>query len=185
MALTQFLTVGRIAPNKKIEDVIRLFYFYNKFYNGRARLLIVGRNFREFEKYQQFLQGLVKDLGLSSSVIFTGVLKQKQLNNLYRESDFYLTLSEHEGFCLPILEAFYFGLPVLALLAGGVPQTMGGAGLLVSDDRVAFLAELLDYVLKNPVLTDKIISGQKKVLEKFSRERVTALMKEYLAKING
>lgn len=180
----QFLTVGRIAPNKKIEDVIKVFYLYQKFYQPDSRLVIIGKSFKELANYNKFLNDLVKELGLSEKIIFGGILKQAELNYLYADSDFYLTLSEHEGFCLPILEAFYFGLPVLAYKAGGIPETMSGRGILVDHKNLAEIAQLIDYVLKNKDFRDKLILKQKEALKNFSKEKIAPLLKKYLEEIN-
>ena len=128
---TNILFVGRVIANKKIEDVIRFFHAYHTTFNPRSRLLIVGV-FSLFERYLASLNHLVADLGLEH-VHFTGHVSDEELVAYYDIADLFLCASEHEGFCVPLVEAFYKQVPVLAYAATAVPATMDGAGVLFDD----------------------------------------------------
>jgi glycosyltransferase involved in cell wall biosynthesis len=89
------------------------------------------------------------------------------MHALYRASDVFLSLSEHEGFCLPLLESMVFDLPVVAFDSTAVPFTLDGAGVLVSDRRVDRLAELAAVVARDAGLRSKVIEGQRRRLDRF------------------
>ena len=117
--------VGRVAPNKKIEDLIRTFCAYQRYVEPESRLFIVGEG-RGFENYTRRLDELVSHLRIDE-VVFTGAVSQAELNAYYRLSDVFLCLSEHEGYGAPLIEAMHFGLPVIAYDAGAVKETLSQA----------------------------------------------------------
>ena len=125
---TNIVFVGRVIANKKIEDLIRWFHAYHTIYNPRSRLLLVGAQ-SGFERYLASLHQLVGRLG-ASHVHFVGHVSDEELVAFYEIADLFLCASEHEGFCVPIVEAFYKQVPVLAYAATAVPSTMDGAGVL-------------------------------------------------------
>ncbi len=125
-AWTNIVFVGRVIANKKIEDLIRFFDAYQKQFNPRSRLLIVGAH-SMFERYLAALHHMVADLRLDH-VHFVGHVSDEELVAYYEIADLFLCASEHEGFCVPLVEAFYKQIPVLAYAATAVPSTMDGAG---------------------------------------------------------
>jgi len=127
---TNITYVGRIIPNKRIEDVIKSFHFYQKFFNSNSRLFIVGE-YRGFERYFSALQKLILKLGVKE-VHISGHVPEDELISYFKLSDVYLHMSEHEGFCAPIPESYYLKIPVIAFNAGAVKETMNKAGLLVN-----------------------------------------------------
>lgn len=127
------LFVGRIAPNKRQEDVIRAFYFYRKFFQPKSRLFLVGA-YGGMESYYQRLTAYVECLGLTDSVIFPGHIKFNAILAYYKLADVFLCMSEHEGFCVPLTEAMYFDVPIVARAAAAIPDTLGGGGILVRDN---------------------------------------------------
>lgn len=155
---TNILFVGRVIANKKIEDVIRFFHAYHTFFNPRSRLLIVGIQ-SGFERYLLALHGLVASLG-NHHVHFAGHVSDEELVAFYDVADLFLCASEHEGFCVPLVEAFHKQVPVLAYAATAVPATMDGAGVLFEDKDPLHVATLMDAVLGNAPLQDRIIEGQ-------------------------
>ena len=155
---TNVLFVGRVIANKKIEDLIRMFHAYHMNFNPRSRLLIVGV-FSLFERYLASLNELVAELNLSN-VHFTGHVSDEELVAFYEVADLFLCASEHEGFCVPLVEAFYAQVPVLAYAATAVPHTMDGAGVLFDDKDPRHVAALMDAILSDPTLEDAIVEGQ-------------------------
>ena len=155
---TNLLFVGRVVPNKKIEDLIRCFHAYHTLFNPRSRLLIVG-TYSGFERYMASLHHLVATLG-QSHVHFIGQVSDEQLVAFYEIADLFLCASEHEGFCVPLVEAFYEEVPVLAYAATAVPATMDGAGVLFRDKTPAHVAHVIDAILSNAPVRDRIIEGQ-------------------------
>jgi glycosyltransferase involved in cell wall biosynthesis len=161
---TNILFVGRVIANKKIEDLIRMFHAYQTLFNPRSRLLIVGV-FSLFERYLASLNELVADLHLSN-VHFTGHVSDQELVAFYEIADLFLCASEHEGFCVPLVEAFYKQVPVLAYAATAVPQTMDGAGVLYADKEPRHVAALMDAILSDRALEEAIVEGQTAAVER-------------------
>ena len=161
---TNILFVGRVIANKKIEDLIRMFHAYHTFFNPRSRLLIVGV-FSLFERYLASLNELAAELHLSN-VHFTGHVSDEELVAFYEIADLFLCASEHEGFCVPLVEAFYKQVPVLAYAATAVPQTMDGAGVLYADKDPRHVAALMDAILSDPTLEEAIVQGQRAAVER-------------------
>src|SRR5213594_3119231 len=155
---TNVVFVGRVIPNKKIEDVIRFFHAYHSVFNARSRLIVVGA-YNGLERYLTMLDHLVSDLGIGH-VHFAGHVSDEQLIAYYEIADLFLCASEHEGFCVPIVEAFYLEVPVLAYGATAVPATMDGAGVLFDDRDPMHVASLIDAIVANVALQDEIVERQ-------------------------
>ncbi len=163
-AWTNILFVGRIIPNKRIENVIRHFHAYQRHFNPRSRLLLVG-SYGGFEKYLATLHQLCARLGVTN-VQITGHVSDAELSAYYDVADLFLCASAHEGFCVPIMEAFYKQIPVVAYAATAVPATMDGAGVLYSTEEPLEVAALVDAVLDDHGLYDQIVATQDKALER-------------------
>jgi glycosyltransferase involved in cell wall biosynthesis len=155
---TNILFVGRVIANKKIEDVIRFFHAYHTMFNPRSRLLIVGAQ-SGFERYLAALHQLVAELALPN-VHFVGHVSDEELTAFYETADLFLCASEHEGFCVPLVEAFYMQVPVLAYAATAVPATMDGAGVLFEQKDPMHVAALMDAIVSTVSLQDDIVDGQ-------------------------
>lgn len=165
---TNLVFVGRIAPNKRFEDLIKTFYYYHKILDSNSRLLMVG-TYVGNEKYYTYLKCLVSDLQLSGHAVFTGHLKLADLIAYYQAGSAFLCLSEHEGFCLPLLEAMQFQLPVFALKRAAVPETMNQSGVLFEEPDYKVMAEVLYRVLQNPLLKENVIRRQNERLREYNR----------------
>src|SRR5205085_2208248 len=146
--------VGRVIANKKIEDVIRFFHAYQRTFNPRSRLLIVGAH-SGFERYLASLHHLIGTLE-QSNVHFVGHVSDEELVAFYEIADLFLCASEHEGFCVPLVESFYKQIPVLAYAATAVPSTMDGAGVLIEDRTPMHVARVVDAVVADACLQDRI-----------------------------
>jgi glycosyltransferase involved in cell wall biosynthesis len=177
------LHVGRIAPQKKIEDLIRVFYLFQKRHCPESRLILVGTD-DGMRNYGKALKKMAEDLGLLEKVRFAGFVTFRELVTYYGCARAYLCLSEHEGFCVPLMESMFFGLPVLAYLTGGIPETLGGAGIGIKEKNWEEIAELLALVVSDQNLRDKIVAGQKERLKGLSLEansaRLQALLEPFL-----
>jgi len=165
---TNLLFVGRVVPNKRVEDIVKLFYCYHRGVNARSRLVVAGSL---LNTYYSALLSLARRMGVEDRVFFLGKVSDGALKACYRRSHYYISMSEHEGFCVPLLEAFHFGLPVIAYAAGAVPETMGGAGILVHDKEYPLLAELLDRLERDALLRERILAAQRDRLEHFGADR--------------
>jgi glycosyltransferase involved in cell wall biosynthesis len=161
---TNVMFVGRVIPNKKFEDVIRVFHAYRTRHNPRARLLLVG-SYSGFERYLAMLQSLIAGLG-TPDVHFLGHVSNEELTALYDVADLFLCASEHEGFCVPIVEAFYKRVPVLAYAATAVPATMDGGGVLFETKDPLDVARLMEAVLDDERIYDAVLRSQDAALQR-------------------
>lgn len=175
------LFAGRITPNKRIEDVIKCFYFFKNTYFEDSRLFIIG-NPSGFENYDRYLKNLAKQLELDD-VYFTGKVDQDELVTYYTSADLFITMSEHEGFCVPILESFLFNLPVVAFNSTAIPDTMGDGGILVNKKNYKLIAGIMAEILTNKALRNGILKKQKIQLERFSPEKIKSSLKKTLMDI--
>jgi len=177
------LFVGRVVPNKRFEDVIITFYFLKRRIYPDAHLFLVG-SAHGMEPYLEFLQALVKRLGLSSSVLFTGHVSTSQLVAYYRCASVFLCMSEHEGFGMPLLESMYFGVPIVAYKAAAVPETLDGCGVLVTEKNQAAIAELIGLLLEDGALRERIVACQRERVKAFFpeqiRERLATLLQNFI-----
>jgi glycosyltransferase involved in cell wall biosynthesis len=161
---TNVMFVGRVIPNKKFEDVIRAFHAYRTGHNPRSRLLLVG-SYGGFEKYLAMLHALVARLG-TPDVHFLGHVSNEELTALYDVADLFLCASEHEGFCVPLIESFYKRVPVLAYAATAVPATMDGGGVLYDKKDPFEVARVMAAILDDADLEDGVIATQDAALER-------------------
>ena len=162
---TNLLYVGRLAPNKGCDDLIKLLYTYRKFINPAAHLWLVGT--RSVAQYVRYLEALITRLGLDDAVSFTDRVSLNELRTCYEASDVLLYGSRHEGFGVPLVEAMYFGLPIFAYAAAAVPETLGGAGVLFNHWANAELAEMLHLLCTDADLRRQISEGQRRRLADF------------------
>jgi len=175
------LFVGRIIPNKKIEDLLRVFAVYQRYLEPRSRLLLVGES-RGFERYQRRLREAVEVLRLDN-VVFAGHVDDDDLHAYYSIADLFLCLSEHEGFCVPLVEAMNFGVPVMAFDAGAVAETLRGGGVLLKQKRPDVVAELVHQILSDGALRCAVLATQERALASVRATDFGALLGERLAPV--
>jgi glycosyltransferase involved in cell wall biosynthesis len=165
---TNILFVGRVIPNKRFDDLIRIFHAYRTRHNRRSRLLLVGSS-TGFETYRTQLHHLIAQLG-TPDVHLTGHILNEELSAFYDVADLFLSASEHEGFCVPLIEAFYKEVPVLAYAATAVPWTLHGGGVLYQDKDPSAVAALMDNILSDADLRETVLDGQERALERLLSE---------------
>ncbi len=177
------LHVGRLAPNKCVEDIIKSFFFLHRHMQKLSTLWLVGID-TDTELYSFGLRRLAASLGLEESVKFLGCLADEEVRALYEACSLYVCMSEHEGFCLPIIEAMHFGLPVVAYAAGAVPDTVGSGGILVREKRHAEIAALMAEVASDVRLRKHLEEcGRARIVE-FTFERFARRVAELLAALS-
>jgi len=181
--LKTFLTVGRIAPNKRIEVLIKAFHYYVRKINPFSRLVIVG-SARSCPRYYDLLQMMVSDLDVLN-VCFDGFAAPKSLPAYYRNSDLFISVSDHEGYCLPLIEAMYHGTMVLAHRVGGMPEAMGGAGVLYQNLNPAHLAVLMDIMTSRPEIMREVLSSQSARIDSVKNRDVTGELMKLLSSAVG
>ena len=165
---TNIVFVGRIAPNKKQEDVIKTFYYYKKYINPKSRLFLVG-SYGGMERYHSRLKKYIEELELED-VYMTGHIKFNEILAYYKVADVFLCMSEHEGFCIPLLEAMCFDVPVVAYSYTGVKETLGYSGLHLEQKNCIYAAEMINLLVTNAELRNKVIELQRKRLDDYAYE---------------
>jgi len=171
--LVNFLFVGRIAPNKKIEDHIRLAEVYKRYIDAYYRFIFVGRVDVVPRYYSMIRAQMAEYRLLHDRFIFTGPIPDEELAVYYRHAAVYVSLSEHEGFCVPLVEAMAADVPVLAYSAAAVPDTLGGAGVQFAPKDLEYAAELLGALAFDDSLRARVVAGQRRRLEDFGDARIT------------
>jgi glycosyltransferase involved in cell wall biosynthesis len=182
--IKSILFVGRIAPNKCQEDIIKAFYYYHKI-NPNCELTLVG-SYENSQDYKCDLKKLSAELHLPVNI--TGIVPLGELAAYYKNADLFLCMSEHEGFCVPLIEAMYFGVPVLAFDSSAVTETVGNAGIIFKQKHFPSVAHLMNEVLTNVQLQNKMkAAGQERALY-FSKENVSKrlikLIEDYAVELN-
>jgi glycosyltransferase involved in cell wall biosynthesis len=171
--LVNFLFVGRMAPNKKIEDHIRLAEVYKRYVDAYYRFIFVGRVDVVPRYYAMIRAQMAEYRLLHDRFIFTGPVPDEELAVYYRHAAVYISLSEHEGFCVPLVEAMAADVPVLAYAAAAVPDTLGGAGVQFAPKDLEYAAELLGALAFDDDLRARVVAGQRRRLEDFGDVRIT------------
>ncbi len=180
-----FLFVGRIAPNKRIEDHIRLAELYKRNVDSYYRFIFVGR-YDGVPRYYAQIRALISEFQmLPDRFWFTGPVPTEDLGAFYRWADVYVSLSEHEGFCVPLVEAMAADVPVLAYAAGAVPETLGGAGVLFAPKDLEFAAETLGLLVYDRALRARVLEGQRRRLQDFTPAAIDTRLGDVLGRITG
>jgi glycosyltransferase involved in cell wall biosynthesis len=178
-----FLHVGRLVPNKRIEDVIKVFWFYRRRVNPDSRLFLVGID-TDTEVYSFGLRSLVEELELPG-VAFVGRATERELATYYRLAHVYLCMSEHEGFCAPLVEAMHFGVPVIAYASTAVSETAGGAAVLVGEKRFPEIAELAALLCEDEPLRARIVAAGRERARAFLPQAVLPKLRVLLDRLGS
>ena len=178
-----FLFVGRVYPNKKFEDLAKLAYFYKKFISEDFRFILVGKAGR-MERYQQSVQALADRWGLGpSEFLFVGHLSWEDLLACYRFSDVFISMSEHEGFGVPLVESMLTGLPIMAFAKTAVPDTLGDAGILFREKEYGMLAEMAYLLTFDENLRQAVVKSGSERVKQFHPNRVEAELLRYVEEV--
>jgi L-malate glycosyltransferase len=177
------LFVGRCAPNKKVEDLLAVFALFQQTVARDSRLIHVG-SWAGTERYYHLLLSLARDMRLAN-VLFAGSVPQPELNAYYRSAHVFLCMSEHEGFCIPLVEGMFHGVPVLAYAAGAVPETLDGAGVLCREKSFALIAEMLGRLAAPGPLRTAVLAGQQARIARFLQRDPEAELRRHLAPLLG
>jgi L-malate glycosyltransferase len=171
--LVNFLFVGRIAPNKKIEDHIFFAEHYKRYVDAYYRFIFVGR-YDAVPRYYAMIRALISEFKmLKERFIFTGPVPDDELAVYYRHASVYMSMSEHEGFCAPLVEAMATDVPVLAYSAAAVPETLDGAGVQFAPKDLEQAAELAGALVFDEAFRTDVIRGQRRRLQHFGEARIS------------
>ena len=175
---TNWVFVGRLVPNKCQTDLVRMFAYYQHWIDPDARLLLVGSN-ADTPGYGSELERLIGRLQVRN-VELCGSVPQNALGAYYRVASGYVSMSEHEGFGIPLLEAMHMGVPVVAYAAAAVPDTLGSAGILVHRKRFEIVAELLQLLAGDTPLCRRVLAWQRQRVAEFAPEQVAAQLRRVI-----
>lgn len=181
LARLNILHVGRLAPNKCVEDILKAFRFIHHGLERDSKLWLVGID-TDTELYSFSLREMAARLGIGGAVECTGCLTDEGVRAMYEAADAYVCMSEHEGFCLPLIEAMHFGLPVVAFSAGAVAETLGDGGVLVREKRHAELGQALFDLAQPGALRDGVIEAGRRRVSHFSEERFRARVADLVSR---
>ncbi|MCR4896972.1 MAG: glycosyltransferase family 4 protein [Lachnospiraceae bacterium] len=164
------LFTGRVSPNKCFQDVMAGFAYYQKVIHADSKLFLVGK-YAEDRPYYPALRAYADHLD-AEGILFTGHIPFDEILAYYRCADVFVCMSEHEGFCVPLIEAMYFGVPIIAYDSSAIAETLGGTGILLSDKSPATVGEAIDLLLTDSALRRDIIEGQRQRLKDFDNEKI-------------
>jgi L-malate glycosyltransferase len=167
--------VGRLSHNKRQDRLVKALALHQRHCDPAARLVLAGSP--GSGGYGEYLVRLAGEVG-ATDVVLPGALPQPQLNALYAHADVFCCLSEHEGFCIPLLEALHFGLPVVARRAAAVPEVLGDAGVLLDDPDLATVSEAIELCATSPRLRAELRERGERRLAALSPERTGAAVRE-------
>lgn len=173
------LFVGRCVPNKALEDLLSAFFYFHKHVEPNSRLIHVGSH-AGTDRYYYLLLGKARELGLST-VQFAGSVSQAALNAYYKSAHLFLCMSEHEGFCIPLIESMAHDLPILAYAAAAVPETMDGAGVLFSRKQFELVAEMMGMLVHDQPFRNGIIEGQRSRLSDYLARDLESELRQHLS----
>lgn len=166
-----FLFVGKVSPHKAPHDLVKMLAVYRRLYDPRARLRLVGSPLGE--RYGPALAAFVADLGLTDAVTVTGSVSASELEAYYRAADVFVCASDHEGFCVPVVEAMGHGVPVVAYGTAALPETVGDAGLVLPDKSPLRFAAAVARVVDDEDLRTRLVTSAARRVDGFSVERST------------
>jgi glycosyltransferase involved in cell wall biosynthesis len=174
---TNILMVGRIAPHKSHPALIEAFAAYHYDYNRKSRLLIIGKEEAAFESYSRQLREFIEFIGLEGAVSLTGGATDSALKSYYLLSHAFAIASEHEGFCVPAVEAMSMKVPVVAYASSALTATIDGAGIVLRERQPYLMAEALDRLIGDESLSFNM--GQmawRRYDQNFTNERIEAAL---------
>ena len=176
------LAVGRVAPHKGLLQLIEVFAHYYHGYDSKSRLTVVGKGGEGFSPYSRLLHRAVDKLNLTDAVVFTGGVSDEILKAYYQLADAFVTTSEHEGFCVPLVEAMSMRLPIAAYAAAAIPETLGDAGIAWEDRDPLLMAETIHLFLKDSGVRDALAErGRHRYEAMFSNEKIESTFLEAMA----
>ncbi len=177
------LFVGRICEHKHQLELIEMLQELRQFSPHPVRLILAGGV--TSVPYLELVRQRIRDWRMDAQVVLAGKVSDERLAALYRSADAYVSLSEHEGFGMPLIEAMLYDVPVIARAGSGIAATIGEGGLLIDEnDSPAQCAAAVHMVLSEPALRRRIIEGQRRNIRRFSREQLRRQLCDYLRHID-
>lgn len=178
------VTVGRVVPHKNVHHLIEVFAHYYYDYNNKSRLIVVGKGGEGLSSYSSLLHRAVQKLGLANAVVFTGGVSDEALKAYYSVADAFVTVSEHEGFCVPLVEAMSMKLPITAYASTAIPETVGDAGIVWKERDPTLIAETIDRFVRDHSLRDALgLRGYRRYQSMFTNEKIEHTFLQAMSKL--
>ncbi len=165
---TNITFIGRFSAHKDQESLVKAFYLYKNHYNRECRLNLVGSCFEK--TYLDRIKEIIKKLNLEESVNIAGMVSDEQWRAYYEESAVLASMSEHEGFFVPVLEANYYETPIIAYNGGAVSDTMGDAGILLKTKKPDIVAGVINKIVTDLDLRKSLIENGRENYKKYAQE---------------
>jgi glycosyltransferase involved in cell wall biosynthesis len=173
--LTNLLFVGRLVPHKGHRFLLDAFAAYNHHYNPYSRLVLVGKGDWGLGGYTRGLDEQARRLRVRGQVVFAGGATEAELRAYYECAHAFVVASEHEGFCVPVVEAMALGVPVVGYGTAAVPDTVADAGLIWDEPEPFLLAESIARAVEDgPERAWLRLAGRRRYEEKFALPRLEA-----------
>ena len=176
-----WLFVGRICPNKAQHDIVKAFSVHRRLHDPQARLHFIGTS--SSHAYSTAVEDFAAALGLGDAVNFAGSVSDGEKAAYFGAADVYVCLSDHEGFNVPLIEAFAHDLPVVAFNAAATPETLGDGGLVLDDKDPAIVAGAVQRVLTDEALRTQLVTAGRRRLDDFSLQRSEAKLRQLIEKL--
>jgi glycosyltransferase involved in cell wall biosynthesis len=171
---TTLLMVGSLFPNKGYDSLLESFATYYHYYNQNSRLIIVGKKSESLRDYFAHLIHLKNTLKVDDDVVFAGQVSDQMLKSYYLMADVFVTASEHEGFCVPLIESMAMRLPIVAFAAAAIPETAASAGLIWPERNPNLWAESINTLMEHEPIRDGLgQQGRRRYESLFTNERVS------------
>lgn len=174
------LFVGRVCPHKNQMQLLEILYYLNRYGTTKYRLVLVGK---QDLLYRRYLDELIHLWKLEDWVEFRTGLNTVQLETCYRAADAFVCVSQHEGFCVPLLEAMRFDLPVFANLRAAIGETLGNAGVQILSHRSEQIAECVDTILGDPQTLEVILNSQAERVAELEKTQCAAFAQSQIRSV--
>lgn len=178
-----WLYVGRLVGNKCQHELVAAFALFNRTFNRESRLVLVGDT--SDGRYVSLVEEEAKRFDIERRVLLLGKISDSQLVSAFAGAGAFVSMSEHEGFGVPILEAMAAGLPVVAYGAAAIPETMGGAGVLLRSKDPAVVAATVQALQSDPDLRSRLVDRQFERVDQVSRFDAVGLLQRVIDRASG
>lgn len=162
------LFVGRMVPHKKVEDIIRSVAWYNKHISPNVRLFLIGT--QGAQNYHNNLCQYIKELHLIDKVVMPGHVNESELAAYYSCASVYVCMSEYEGFCVPLIEAMEYKIPIIAYAAAAIPNTLNQSGILLFEKSPVIIAKCCERLHSDTDFRQNLIRKQCSALAQYDKE---------------
>lgn len=170
------LYVGRIVKHKQVDEIIKIFHYYNCNINPNSNLFLIGKPLNFDDKYYLSLESLIENEKIKNVHFIIGA-DDKKLVTYYSLADVFIIMSKHEGFCVPIVECMMFKVPIIANNSSAIPDTLGEGGILIKKETHREIAKLIDKIVNDETFRDSLIEKQSNQYKKlYPKDNVSFLM---------